>query len=87
MDNERWKKKSVKKSMSASPLYRSTLDDVVDEDNVVLITDELKVFVSTSSLYLSNQCVIRFYCSCRRKWKSMESTFLLTSMASKLEQD
>ena len=61
MDNERWKKKSVKKSMSASPLYRSTLDAVADddaaadEDNVVLITDELKVFVSTSSLYLSNQ--------------------------------
>ena len=55
MDNERWKKKSVKKSMSASPLYRSTLDAVADEDNVVLITDELKVFVSTSSLYFSNQ--------------------------------
>ena len=57
MDNERWKKKSVKKSMSASPLYRSTLDAVADEDNVVLITDELKVFVSTSSLYVSNQSI------------------------------
>ena len=55
MDNERWKKKSGEKSMSASPLYRSTLDAVADEDNVVLITDELKVFVSTSSLYFSNQ--------------------------------
>ena len=55
MDNERWKKKAVKKSMSTSPLYQSTLDAVVDEDNVVLITDELKVFVSTSSLYFSNQ--------------------------------
>ena len=52
MDEERYKK-----SMSTSPLYRSTLDDVLDEDNVVLITDELKVFVFTSSLYdfVSNQ--------------------------------
>ena len=35
-----------KKSMSTSPLYRSTIGDIVDEDNVVLITEELKVFVS-----------------------------------------
>ena len=86
MDNERWKKKTVQKSMSTSPLYRSTLDAVVDEDNVVLITDELKVFVSTSSLYVSNQSIDTIFCSCRRKWKNMESTFLLTSMASKHEQ-
>ena len=36
-----------KKSMSTSPLYHSTLDNVVDEDNVVLITDELKVHAFT----------------------------------------
>ena len=34
-----------RKSMSTSPLYRSTIDDLVAEDNVILITEELKVFV------------------------------------------
>jgi len=39
--------------MSASPLYRSTLDDLVDEDNVVLITDELKKKVEEHGKYIS----------------------------------
>ena len=38
MDENRFKK-----SMSTSPLYRSTINDIVDEDNVVSITEELKV--------------------------------------------
>ena len=33
-----------KKSLTSSPLYRSTLDSLVDEDNVVRVTEDLKVF-------------------------------------------
>ena len=33
-----------KKSLTSSPLYRSTLDSLVDEDNVVQVTEDLKVF-------------------------------------------
>ena len=33
-----------KKSLTSSPLYRSTLDNLVDEDNVVRVTEDLKVF-------------------------------------------
>ena len=50
MDEERYKK-----SMSTSPLYRSTLDDVVDEDNVVPVTEQLKVFMSTLPLHVFHQ--------------------------------
>ena len=38
-DEERYKK-----SLTSSPLYRSTLDSLVDEDNVVQVTEDLKVF-------------------------------------------
>ena len=38
-DEERYKK-----SLTSSPLYRSTLDSLVDEDNVVRVTEDLKVF-------------------------------------------
>ena len=33
-----------KKSLTSSPLYHSTLDSLVDEDNVVQVTEDLKVF-------------------------------------------
>ena len=58
MNEERYKK-----SMSTSPLYRSTLDDVVDEDNVVPITEQLKVFVST----FPPSCLSSIPIPCRRK--------------------
>ena len=32
-----------KKSLTSSPLYHSTLDSLVDEDNVVQVTEDLKV--------------------------------------------
>ena len=38
-DEERYKK-----SLTSSPLYHSTLDSLVDEDNVVRVTEDLKVF-------------------------------------------
>ena len=37
-------KERYKKSLTSSPLYRSTLDSLVDEDNVVRVTEDLKVF-------------------------------------------
>ena len=55
MNEDRFKKSMnedrFKKSMSTSPLYRSTIDDIVDEDNVVSITEELKVFVWNPFLF------------------------------------
>ena len=41
--------KKPKRSMCSSPLYKSTLDDLMDEDkevNVVSTTEDLKVFFS-----------------------------------------
>ena len=42
MNEDRFLKKSLS---SSSPLYRSTINELVDEDNVVSVTDELEVFV------------------------------------------
>ena len=42
MNEDRFLKKSMS---SSSPLYRSTINELVDQDNVVLITEELEVFV------------------------------------------
>ena len=82
-----------KKSMSSSPLYKSTLDDLVVEDkalNVVSSTENLEVFFlcslslsfSLSSILLS---VIHFDCPCRRKLKSMACTSQQTREVSELE--
>ena len=92
MAEDRFSKKP-KRSMCSSSLYKSTLDDLVDEDkavNVMSTTEDLKVFFlcslslsfSLSSILLS---VIHFDCPCRRKFKSMVCTSRQTREVSELE--
>ena len=92
MAEDRFSKKP-KRSMCSSPLYKSTLDDLMDEDkevNVVSTTEDLKVFFlcllslsfSLSSIPFS---VIHFDCPCRGKLKSMACTSQQTREVSKLE--
>merc|ERR1712013_563723 len=42
-----------KKSLTSSPLYHSTLDNLVDEDNVVRVTEDLKKIVEEHGRYIS----------------------------------
>ena len=92
MAEDRFSKKP-KRSMCSSSLYKSTLDDLVDEDkavNVMSTTEDLKVFFlcslslsfSLSSIPFS---VIYFDFSDRRKLKSMACTSQQTREVSELE--
>ena len=40
-------RQTAKKSLSNSPLYRSTIDHIVREDNVQSVTEDLKVILSS----------------------------------------
>ena len=48
---EKMSRQTAKKSLSNSPLYRSTIDHIVREDNVQSVTEDLKVY---SVLYLAD---------------------------------
>ena len=88
MAEDRFSKKP-KRSMCSSSLYKSTLDDLVDEDktaNVMSTTEDLKV----SNRYYLCSLSLSFYLSsipfhCRRKLKSMACTSQQTREVSKLE--
>ena len=44
---EKMSRQTAKKSLSNSPLYRSTIDHIVREDNVQSVTEDLKVILSS----------------------------------------
>ena len=47
---EKMSRQTAKKSLSNSPLYRSTIDHIVREDNVQSVTEDLKVSYTFSAI-------------------------------------